>query len=246
MPGLTLFWRRWNLASDDLFYPGVAELTGRSVWFIPQLAYYIRYQPSFQCGDTLLLHIYYVGNLVIMASILLAQLAITIISTRGTITHSYPRRFMPHFIYLRIILFVVEIAWSLLGTIWLTLAKWNECSNVIFVSVLANILFCALAFIVLLVVVFFLLDPISHLGDHDQEIVKKRATILYQRVKSLLFCCYCCLYTNNSRNEHYESSYKQISSLLEMVFRGGDLTPSDVLAGIILSVDDRFFFFQLY
>lgn len=78
------------------------------------------------------------------------------------------------------------------------------------------------------------MDPISHLPERD---VAQKRRILYQRIKRLFFCCTCCLYDtagSASRSLTYENSYKQISNLLEMIFRGGDLTPSDVLAGIIL------------
>jgi sn1-specific diacylglycerol lipase len=169
----------------------------------------------------------------IMFSILLNQLLIVVISTRGTITYTEPRRQMSKCLYLRILLVLIESIWSVIGIIWLTKIKWNECSNIIFFSVLANIIFCFVAVIILIIVVFILLDPIGHLPESPDSVVKKR-DILYTRIKSLFFCCYCCLYTGNSRNVNYENSYKQISSLLEMIFRGGNLTPSDVLAGMFI------------
>lgn len=76
----------------------------------------------------------------------------------------------------------------------------------------------------------FIFDPISHLPEGDV----KRKNILYDWLRTIFCCCWCCLYTGNSRSPHYENSYKQISSLLEHLFRGGNMTPSDVLAGIIL------------
>ena len=233
MPGITLFNRRWNLASDDLFYPGLFELIGRFLWFIPQLAYYIEYKPNFECYEADLLHIYYLGYLAIMSVIILLQLGIVIISTRGNIMYVEPRRHINKFLYARTFLVVFEFVWSIVGIIWLTKTKWSACSNIIFAIVLSNICFCLFAVLILAILLFVLLDPISHLKEGE---VHKRREILYTRIKSLFFCCYCCLYNEagNSRDIHYENSYKQISSILEMVFRGGNLTPSDVLAGIIL------------
>jgi sn1-specific diacylglycerol lipase len=231
MPGIYLFNRRWNLASDDLFYPGCVELAGRTLWFIPQITYYIEYQANFKCAEAQLLHVYYIGFIGIMLSILFNQLFIVIISTRGTITHTEPRRQIGKFIYVRILLVFIETIWSIIGIICLTQIKWSECSNIIFLSVCSNIIFCFVAILVLIVVVFFLLDPISHVPEGPEGVVKKR-DIIYERIKSIFFCCYC--FIGNSRNTNYENSYKQISSLLEMIFRGGNLTPSDVLAGIIL------------
>lgn len=205
----------------------------RTVWLTPTLAYYIKYQPSFSCNESLLLHIYYIGYLAIMGSILLTQIFIVAISSRGTIMFPHPRRHMDKFVYVRLSLVALEIIWNVVGIVWMCKTEWSECSDLIFVSVLVNIVFCFVAVITLVIVLFFLLDPISHLPEGDTH---KKRDILYNRIKNLFFCCYCCLYSSggNSRSIHYENSYRQISSMLEMVFRGGNLTPSDVLAGIIL------------
>lgn len=32
MPGMVLFGRRWAIASDDLFFPGLFELFLRGLW----------------------------------------------------------------------------------------------------------------------------------------------------------------------------------------------------------------------
>lgn len=166
-----------------------------------------------------------------MILILFAQFWIVIISTKGTITNTSPRRHMVKFLYLRSILAVIEVIWSIIGLIWLTKIKWITCSKTVSISVIANILFCGCAVFFLLIVLFIVFDPISHLPVDD--VVSKR-NVLFDYLKKICCCCYCCLYTGNSRSTNYENSYKQISSILEMIFRNGDLTPSDIAAGIIL------------
>ena len=230
MPGMTIFGRRWNIASDDLFFPGLFELLFRSFWLFPQLFYYVQYQADFQCADVALLHVYYLGFLCMMLAIIAVQFWIVVISSRGTITNTSPRRHINQFLYVRSLLVLSEFAWSVIGIIWLVRTKWDICSTLVYVSVLANIIFCGVAIFFLIIVLIIIFDPISHLPEGDVQ----RRNILYDRLRTIFFCCYCCLYDGNSRSPHYENSYKQISSLLEMIFRGGDMTPSDVLAGIIL------------
>lgn len=231
MPGITLFNRRWNIGSDDLFYPALLELIVRSMWFFPQLFYFYKYNDNFECYQTQLLLSYYIGFLLLMIVIILIQFCIIIISARGTITNETPRKRMYIFIYARIFLTLCECTLSVMGSVWLSTTNWSTCSLLLCFTVLANILFCLAALSFLLIVTFIIFDPISHLPEVDY--VKKR-NILYERLKTIFCCCYCCLYTANSRSPHYENSYRQISSFLEMIFRGGDLTPSDVLAGTIL------------
>jgi sn1-specific diacylglycerol lipase len=212
MPGIILFNRRWNVSSDDLFYPTLLELLIRAIWFFPQLFYFYQYPTSFQCNKTELLLPYFIGFLILMVVIILCQLCIIIISSRGTITNDEPRKRMNIFIYIRIFLTLGEAIFSILGTIWLSTANLKSCSLLLCLTVLANILFFVVALCSLLIVTFFIFDPISHLPENDY--IRKR-NILYDRLKMVFFCCYCCLYTSNTRSPHYENSYRQISSFLE-------------------------------
>lgn len=231
MPGITFMRRRWNIGSDDLFYPGLFELVCRSVWFFPQLVYYVEYHVHVPCDDIQLLNIYYIGFLALSTLVLFVQLLIVLVSSKGTITYTRPRRHMGKLLYVRLALILLELIWGVLGIVWIAKIKYDSCSKFIYFSVLANIVFgfVALGFLIVSLVIVF--DPISHIHESD---VAAKQTVLYYHLKKILCCCYCCLYTGNSREPSYENSYRQISSLLETLFRGGDLTPSDVAAGIIL------------
>jgi len=163
-----------------------------------------------------------------MSSIIFVQFWIVIISSRGTIADSRPRRPMVKFLYLRSILVLVELSWSIVGTIWLANVKIKECSLIVYFTVLANLIFCGVAVFFMFMVIFFVFDPLSHLDEKD---VQKKRNILNYLLNKICCCCYCCLHTGNSRQANYENSYKQISALLEMIFRNGDLTPTDIAAG---------------
>jgi sn1-specific diacylglycerol lipase len=228
MPGLVFLNRRWNIASDDLFYPGLIELISRSLWLSPQLFFYIKYKEYYNCPETDLLHTYYISFLCTMTLIIFVQFWIVNISSRGTIADSKPRRLMVKFLYLRTFLVILELAWSIVGTIWLANVKIKECSLVVYYTVLANLIFCGIAVFFMFIVIFIVFDPLSHLDEND---IQKKRNILNYLLNKMCCCFYCCLHTGNSRQANYENSYKQISALLEMIFRNGDLTPSDIAAG---------------
>jgi sn1-specific diacylglycerol lipase len=219
-------------ASDDLFYPGIFELIFKLVWFVPQVYYYTQYQTDFQCAEISLLHMYYLGYLCLMAIAIIMHLFIVYFSSKGTITQDEPRRHITKIIYFRSCHVALELIWSLLGIVWLTTVNWNSCKRLVYIIVLANILFCLFSVFLLIIILVIIFDPLSHLPEHD---ITRKRDILYDRLKKIFFCCYCCLYTGGGgQSPNYENSYKQISSILEMIFRGGNLVPSDVLAGIIL------------
>jgi hypothetical protein len=155
-----------------------------------------------------MLQVYYIGFLCIMGFIILVQLIIVIISSRGTITNIEPRKHMTKFLYIRSFLILIEAIWSIIGIVWISRIEFNKCNHLVYFSVLANILFCGLAVFFLLFVLFIVFDPISHLDEKD---VVKKQNVLNYYINKLCCCFYCCLYTGNSRRTNYENSYKQIS-----------------------------------
>lgn len=215
------------------------ELTARVLWLSLHVSFYLESKESFTCAQpplTSLLHYYYISFFSIALLLAFNTLLIVIISTRGTITHVRPRRHIGKLLYTRLVLYAADVCCTALGLYLLVKIGWaaHQCSKLIMASMIANCVFCLIGLIVLIVPGIILFDPISHLPE--REVAQKRR-ILYQHIKRIFFCCACCLSeTPNGANHSltYENSYKQISSLLEMLFRGGDMTPSDVLAGIIL------------
>lgn len=84
------------------------------------------HQDSFQCNQGPLLKTYYIGMLVILALHMLLDLVIMWLSTRGTITNATPRKHMPIPLYLKLALFLPELAWTIMGTLW-AFAEGSDC-----------------------------------------------------------------------------------------------------------------------
>ncbi|XP_070259064.1 diacylglycerol lipase-beta-like, partial [Myotis yumanensis] len=82
MAGMVLFGRRWAIASDDLFFPGLFELFLRVLWWLGILALYLRYRGKLDCARGVLLGNYMVVLLVLLAVIVCTMLAIVCVSMR--------------------------------------------------------------------------------------------------------------------------------------------------------------------
>lgn len=77
------------------------------------------------------LRIYYIGMLVILSLELLFSIAIMCISMKGTIMNDQPRESIPNLIISKFFLFLIEIGWTIMGTIWVFSGQVQNCSHVI-------------------------------------------------------------------------------------------------------------------
>jgi hypothetical protein len=217
--------------SDDLFYPGILELLLRFVGFVPQLTFYIRHLTGFECDHLNLLNVYYICYLTITLLIICNQTFIVWISSLGDICDDTPRRHMSKLIYFRFLLTIVEMITTIIGIIWLTRIHYNGCSAFIYVIVLCNIVFSWMTIATILGVIFLFYDPLSNQADDDPN---TKINKVAEHFKFFFCCCYYALYPKKEGRLKYKSSFKQISLLVEIVFRYGNMVPSDIGAGLIL------------
>ena len=70
------------------------------------------------CPNGHLLSIYYIGMLVLLSLHIVTDLAILLVSMRGTIADDWPRRHMASLLYVKIPLFCPELSWTIMGTYW--------------------------------------------------------------------------------------------------------------------------------
>jgi hypothetical protein len=111
---------------------------------------------------------------------------------------------------------------------WLVEARTPaNCFSLVFYDVLANIIFCFVAIVSLSLILIILMDPISHLPTDE---ISLRRTRILSHFRALCFCCNIFV----GKGQHYTNSYNQISAILELLFRNGDLTPTDLTAGLLL------------
>ncbi|XP_073447131.1 diacylglycerol lipase-beta [Aquarana catesbeiana] len=243
MPGLMMFGRRWVIASDDLVFPGAFELLVRFIWWIGILWLYSVHKGNFDCVGGPVLRSYLIVLIVMLAAIICSVSSIVYVSMQGTISNPGPRKCMPKLVYIRLAFYVPELAWAVLGAIWVS-DNGVQCGksvvHVILVTVIASwiiILFTAIA----IIIVF---DPLGHKkalyyvdkADHNLESsqsqqllynVKKAATRVWE-TRIRLLCC--CIGSNNDNRVAFSS----IAELFTTYFSDTDLVPSDIAAGLTL------------
>ncbi len=164
-----------------------------------------------------------------MTVIIIVQLFIVIISAQGTITDTQPRRHITKFLSVRLFLILFEMAWSIVGTVFIAQWRTSRCSYIVFATVLVNLIFSVLSLVIIITILIFLFDPFSHVDTNDVS-AKTRIIENYY----LKLCCFCCLNSGIKKSENYANSFQQISRLMSMFFVKSDLTLSDIGAGIML------------
>lgn len=117
---------------------------------------------NYPCPSVGMLHIFLIGVFAILSCLIILELAIGIISSRGTIYNSRPRRSLRYFLYFRLLLILPELSWTALGTYW-TFDDSSDCPGedvvVVRIAILAN--WCL--FFIFSVMVYCLFDPLGSL-----------------------------------------------------------------------------------
>ncbi|XP_036167949.1 diacylglycerol lipase-beta isoform X1 [Myotis myotis] len=241
MAGMVLFGRRWAIASDDLFFPGLFELFLRVLWWLGILALYLRYRGKLDCARGVLLGNYMVVLLVLLAVIVCTMLAIVCVSMRGTICNPGPRKSMSTLLYIRLALFLPEIVWASLGAMWV--AEGTQCDKVVVSAIIATVVvsWVIIGFTVVIIMVVF--DPLggkvarySSAGpslafnpEASQFVggLKTAATSVWEKRMKLLCCCV-------ERDDQAHMAFSSTAELFSTYFSDTDLVPSDLVAGLTL------------
>uniref|UniRef100_A0A6B2EG71 Diacylglycerol lipase-alpha n=1 Tax=Phlebotomus kandelakii TaxID=1109342 RepID=A0A6B2EG71_9DIPT len=254
MPGIVVFKRRWSVGSDDLIVPGVFLVTIHAIWlFILALVLgLVEYDNSVRCIE--LMWLYKIGYVVVLIVSLLVEVTICVISMRGSILETSLRTSMNYWVYLKLLVILIEIAWLATGIVWLKefymTCPIAEAKEVMFGLILCNF-----------VVVFVMIGTIWCTFDaagrswvkmkkYQRSMKESESRFNYRRSGSrnrnwrqrkvirayqdswdhrcrLLFCCM-------GSSERNRNSFTDIARLLSDFFRDLDVVPSDVVAGLVL------------
>nr|XP_055032364.1 diacylglycerol lipase-beta [Misgurnus anguillicaudatus] len=244
MPGMVVFGRRWRIASDDLVFPGAFELFIRAVWWIGTLVLYINHKGRFDCQGGAVLHNYLVVLLVLLAIIIFTLCAIVYISAQGTIMNPGPRRSMLALVYLRAALYIPELVWACLGTVWVS-DNSTGCEPAEVGAVIGAVISSWVILLSMAVGVLIVFDPLgsekpaalhSHSGLRDLE--SSESSQLFYRARTMatrvwesrlrLLCC--CL----PQDDNHRAAFSSIAQLVSSFFIDTDLVPSDIAAGLAL------------
>ncbi|XP_070811129.1 diacylglycerol lipase-beta [Pituophis catenifer annectens] len=242
MPGLMLFGRRWAIGSDDFVFPGSFELFIRVTWWIGILVLYSIHKGQFNCTGGGLLNNYLLILLILLAFIIAALSSITYTSMQGTISNPGPRKSLPKLLYVRLALYVPELVWAVVGTVWIADKRIN-CERAMIDAIFGTVIVSWVIMVFTLVAVFIFFDPLGrksvYLADYatrnlessqSEQLfcnIKKRATRVWEKRIRLLCCCIV-------QNDDHRVAFTSIAELFRSYFSDTDLVPSDIAAGLTL------------
>ncbi|NXJ67381.1 DGLB lipase, partial [Rostratula benghalensis] len=243
MPGLVVFGRRWAIGSDDFVLPGAFELVVRLVWWMGILALYTVHKGHFNCPGGGLLHSYLLVLLVLLAAIICALSALVYVSMQGTISNPGPRKSLPKLLYTRLLLYLPEFIWAVVGAVWVSdgsVRCEKTVINVVMGTVIAS--WVIIIFTVIGVVIvfdplggkktFYLTDSVNRNLESSQSgqllyNVKNTATRVWEKRIRLLCCCIV-------QDDDHRVAFTSIAELFRAYFSDTDLVPSDIAAGLTL------------
>ncbi|XP_057331240.1 diacylglycerol lipase-alpha isoform X1 [Microplitis mediator] len=258
MPGIVVFRRRWSVGSDDLVVPGAFLCIVHIIWItvLGVLLGIISWDRSIVC--VLLLWNYILGYLIIFIISLAVELAICILSSRGSILDTVARAPIQHFIYIKLSLLLVETGWLCAGVTWLiyyykSCSAVNEAKDIMLGLVICN--WCILASVTITVWCTYDAAGRSWVkmkkyqrsmreaetrsgrmhykrsGSRNRNWRQRKVIRAYQDSwDNRCRLLFCCM-GNSDRNQN---SFTDIARLLSDFFRDLDVVPSDVVAGLVL------------
>ncbi|XP_058127729.1 diacylglycerol lipase-alpha [Anopheles ziemanni] len=254
MPGIVVFQRRWSVGSDDLVVPGLFLLVIHFIWFVVLSVVTLTFH--FDRAEHCIQQLWYfeIGYIILLAACVCLELAICIVSMRGSILDTDPRSSMQYLLYARLLLMLADIAWLTVGIIWLrdnyVTCPVEEPKEVVLAAIACN-LFVILSMIT---TVWCTFDPAGRswvkMKKYQRSMRESESRFNYKRSGSrsrnwrqrkvirayqdswdhrcrLLFCCM-------GNSDRSRNSFTDIARLLSDFFRDLDVVPSDVVAGLVL------------
>ncbi|KAH8291632.1 hypothetical protein KR018_007850 [Drosophila ironensis] len=254
MPGLVVFRRRWSVGSDDLVVPGAFLLTIHFICFVIVSVSLVIFEYNTRILSIKLLFYHLIGYLLILFFSICVEIGICVISMRGSILDAEARNSINIWIYLKSLVMLFDIAWLVLGSVWLghyyTTSPIDDPKKVYIAIIICN---WALV-VITLITIWCTFDAAGRswvkMKKYQRSMRETESRFNYKRSNSmnrnwrqrkvmrayqdswdhrcrLLFCCM-------GSSERNRNSFTDIARLLSDFFRELDVVPSDVVAGLVL------------
>jgi sn1-specific diacylglycerol lipase len=158
MPGIRLFGRRFNFASDDLTIPSLIDMALRLPLLITFIIFRIKDEsPDSTCPSSFY-NGYFYPLLSVYGTITILAIMMFFISLRGTpVRNTRPRRHMPLLIYIRLILVLIDISINILGLI-IIVRVFNMCAIILRATIVTTIALSWTSAIALFIILAFFID----------------------------------------------------------------------------------------
>ncbi|CAF3542582.1 unnamed protein product [Rotaria sp. Silwood1] len=219
MPGIRLFGRRFNFASDDLTISSLIDIALRLPLLVAFIVFRIKDESPDSTCPTSFYNGYFYPLLSVYSAITITASFMFFISLRGTpVKNTRPRRHMPLLIYIRLFLVLIDIGINIMGLI-IAIRVFHMCAIILRATILTTIVLSWTVAIALFIVLAFFIDLTGVVTAEKKW---------EMRIK-LIFCC-------GGGYGGQSSDIKNIVKTLQYLFDDErvDLVPSDVAAGLVL------------
>lgn len=256
MPAVEACCRIWEFGSDDLFFPALASVVVRVVWFMGLLGGVLYFHEALGCE-----HMHYLAGfssalLFITLVSIVIETAIGFLSTRGTIIHARPRRYIVHLMYMRISVLAIEVALLVVGTAFSFKSQEEsdklDCPDLDTAVTMVKAVLAGywLVFIVLVIVVSMYLDPCHcysakvnysqvttriQEGNIDQEFIETHWKLIHT-IWEKRFKVVCCI---AGSDDVHQLAYREVAEIFAHLFCDTNVVMSDIAAGLMLLQKER-------
>ena len=251
MPALVACGRTWEFGSDDIFYPGFVAVTVHSIWLLGMLGGVVYFRGALGCEPSHYLVSFSSSLLCITLLGILLEVAMTVLSTRGSIVREKPRRPIVYLIQIRLFVIILETVLLIIGTVFVF--KSHEAINSIDCPDLGKALIMMqvvvaaywFAFIMMILIGTIYLDPchcysakvnyskvtkLINNGNIDQEVVETQWKLVHT-VWEKRFKVLCCL---AGSDDIHHLAYREVAEIFAHLFCDTNVVMSDIAAGFIL------------
>lgn len=238
MPQLVLFNRSWNIGSDDFVFPGVVDCVLRIAWFVIVLVMYVVYNDDIDddCSQGTNLHIYFIGLFVFLILTAILGAIIVHISMKGTISDSAQRRRFPVALYARLVVAVPEVIWNGLGTYWAFVTS-EDCHRTIVLIAKGTVVFGWVVLVICLIASVIMYNLYTgknkKLMRKGMRSFRRGSRRPFSQTKQWEKRCKC-MFMCARGDDRSTSVFNTLAELSADYFKGVDLVPTDVVAGLIL------------
>lgn len=239
MPQLVAFKRTWNIGSDDFVFSGAVDVIIRSIWLVVVVAVYAHYNDELgeSCHSGDLLHVYFIGLLVFLVITIIIAVLMVYISMQGTISNSEPRKRLPIVIYIRLGVAVPEVVWNALGTRW-AFSSEDTCHDNIVGVAKGTVIIGWLLLLFAIISLIILFNPFNNKSKGKKQRVRSfkrasRRTFSTSTAKQWEKRCKC-MFMCAMGDDRSAGVFATLAQLSADYFKGVDLVPTDVLAGLVL------------
>uniref|UniRef100_T1JB75 Diacylglycerol lipase-alpha n=1 Tax=Strigamia maritima TaxID=126957 RepID=T1JB75_STRMM len=200
------------------------------------------------------LHEHVVGYIFILSGCIVVEASMSWVSMKGTILYAEPRTSMEYLLYVRLGFMLVELAWLIIGVVWMV-QHYTTCPIGLAKEAVLGIIVCNwFVLFSVLITIWCTFDAAGRswvkMKRYQRSLKDGKTKFNYKRSGSthrdwrqrkvmrayqeswntrcrMIFCCM-------GNSDQSRNSFAEIAKLLSDFFRDLDVVPSDVIAGLVL------------